>query len=81
MKEKKRVNPKIKMGSLVKAKVIKMEDNTREGRNRRMRKEVVVCVQFAVGKNNFLVQFEDGQKKEMSSISLLYLCSKQEVCI
>ena len=31
------------------------------------------------GKKNFLVQFEDGQKKEISSSSILVLSSKEEV--
>ena len=40
---------------------------------------MVVCVQAVVGKKRFLVQFEYGQKKEMSSCSLVFLCSKEEV--
>ena len=58
-----------------------MEDNTREGRRRIMRKEVVGCVEDVVGNNNFLVKFEDGNKKEMISFSLLYVCSKEGVCL
>ena len=46
-----------------------------------MSKEVVGRVQDVVGKKKFLVQFEDGQKREMSSISLSCLCSKEEVCL
>ena len=41
MKEKKLIKRKIGVGYLVKAKVGKMEDNTREGIISRMRKEVV----------------------------------------
>ena len=67
MTEKKRIKTKIGLGSVIKAKVGETEENTREGRSRTMRKEVVGCVQDVVGKNKFLVQFEDGQKKEMSS--------------
>ena len=37
------------------------------------------CVQSVVGKNKFLVIFEDGQKKEIGSSSLVYLSSKEEV--
>ena len=37
------------------------------------------CVQSVVGKNNFLVLFEDGQKKEIGSCSLVYLNEKEEV--
>ena len=50
-------------GYVVKAKVGDLEKITRKGRTRRMSKEVVVFVQSVVGKNNFLVLFEDGQKK------------------
>ena len=62
------------MGSVVKAKVGELEKIKREGRNRRMRKEVVGCVHSVVGKNNFLIIFEYGQNKEMSSCLLVYLC-------
>ena len=44
-----------------------------------MRKEVVVCVQSVVGKNNFLVQFEYGQKKEISFSLLVFLNLEEEV--
>ena len=70
------VNPKIGVGSLVKEKVRKMEENTII---RRMRKEVVGGVQDMVGKKKFLVQFEDGQKRKIIYISLSYLCLKHEV--
>ena len=33
------------------------------------------------GKNKLLVQFEDGKKRHIGSILLLYLCSKQDVCL
>ena len=39
----------------------------------------MVCVQVVVEKKSLLVQFKDGQKKEMSSCSLVFLCSKEEV--
>ena len=42
-------------------------------------KEVVGCVEIVVGKNNFLVLLEDGQKKEIGSFSLVYLSEKEEV--
>ena len=32
-----------------------------------------------VGKNNLLVQFEDGKKKYISSVSLSCVCLKEEV--
>ena len=45
----------------------------------RMNKEVVGCVQSVVGKKKLLVLFEDGQKKDMGSSSLVYLSKKEEV--
>ena len=56
-----------------------MENITREGRIRRMQKEVVVCVHSVAGKKKLLVQFEDGEKKETGSSSLVFLSSKEEV--
>ena len=44
-----------------------------------MRKEVVVCVESVLGKNNLLVLFEDGKKKEIVSSLLVYLSKKVEV--
>ena len=40
---------------------------------------MVGCVQSVAGKNKFLVQFEDGQKKEIGFSSLVFLISKEEV--
>ena len=79
MKEKKRIKTKIGVGYVVKEKVEETEENIWEGRSIRMRKEVVGCVQDVVGKNKFLVQFKYGMKKDMSSCSLVYVCSKEEV--
>ena len=67
----KQTKTKIRVGSVVKAKVGELEKITRKGR--RMRKEVVVCVHSVVGKNKFLVIFEYVQKKEIGSCSLVYL--------
>ena len=78
---KKQARTKIGVGYIVKAKVGELEKITREGRSRKMRKEVVGCIQSAVGKNNIFVQFEDGQKKEISSSQLVFLSSKEEVDI
>ena len=75
----KQINTKIMVGSVVKAKVGELEKITRKGRSRRTRKEVVGCVQSVVGNNKFLVLFEDGQKKEIGSCSLVYLNEKEEV--
>ena len=67
------------MGSLIKSKVREMEDNKKERITRRTRKEVVGYVHDMVGKKKFLIQFENGQKKEMISCSLVFLCLKKEV--
>ena len=75
----KQTKTKIVVGSVVKAKVGELEKITRKVRSRRMRKEVVGCVQSVVGKNKFLVLFEDGQKKEIGSCPLVYLNEKEEV--
>ena len=75
----KQTKKKIGVGSVVKAKVGELEKITREGRSRRMRKEVVGCVQSLVGKKKFLVVFKDGQKKEIGSCLLVYLSEKEEV--
>ena len=76
---KKQTKTKIGVGFVVKAKVGELENITREGINGRTRKEVVGYVQSMVGKKNFLVQFEDGQKKEISYYLLVFLSSKEEV--
>ena len=76
---KKQTKTKIGVMSVVKAKVGDLESIKREGRSRRMRKEVVGCVKSVVGKKNFLVQFDDGQKKEISYSSLVFLSSKEDV--
>ena len=59
----KQTKTKVVVGSVVKAKVGEQENITREGRSRRMRKDVVGCVQRVVVKNKFLFLFEYGQKK------------------
>ena len=56
-----------------------MEENTREGETRWMRKEVVVCDQSVVGKKKFVAKFEYVQKREMSDSSISYVCEKEEV--
>ena len=76
---KKQNKTKIGVGSVVKAKDGELENITREGRSRMMRKEVVGCFQSVVGENKFPVQLEYGQKKEISSSSLVFLSSKEEV--
>ena len=79
MKEKKRIKTKIGVWSVVKEKVREIEENTRYGRSRSMRKEVVGCVQSVVVKKILLVQFEDGNNKDIDSCSLDILCSEEYV--
>ena len=79
MKMKKQTKTKIGVESVLKAYLGELEKITREGRSRRMRKEVVGCVQAVAGKNSFLVQFKDGQKKEISYSLLVFLGSKEEI--
>ena len=59
----KQTKTKIGVGSVVKAKVGEFEKITREGRSKRMRKEVVGCVQSVVGNNKFILLFEGGRRK------------------
>ena len=42
---------------------------------------MVECVQDVVVKNNFLVKFDNGKKKDMISVSFSYVCSKEEACL
>ena len=51
----------------------------RDGRSRRMRKEVVGFFHGLVGKKKFLFQFEDRKKKEVGYSLLVFLSSKEEV--
>ena len=63
METKKQTKTKIGVGSVVKTKVGELEKITREGRSRRMMKDVVGCVHSVVGKKNFLIQFNMGRRK------------------
>ena len=40
---------------------------------------MVVCVQYVVWKETLLVQFGDGHKKDMSSSSIVFLSSKEDI--
>ena len=79
MEMKKQTKKKIAVGYIVNSNVGELETFTRGGRSRRTRKEVVGCVHSVVGKKKFLIQFEDGKKKEISSSSFVFLSSKEEV--
>ena len=78
IKKAKQSKKNIEVGSIVVEKVGEAEEKTREGRSRNMREEVVGCVHSIVGKKQFLVQFEDGQKRDMGSCLLTSVCSKEE---
>ena len=41
----------------------------------------MICVQAVTGNKKFLFQFEDDQKRDKSSVSLSYVCLKEEVCL
>ena len=62
-KEKNQNKTKIGVGSVLKVEVGELEEITSEGRSRRIRKEVVGCVQDVLGEKIFLVQFRYGNKK------------------
>ena len=79
MMEKKRIKTNIEEGSVVKSKVVDMEEKTSEGRIRRMRKELMGCVHAVVGKKELVVQTEQFQRKEMISCLIVYVCSKEEI--
>ena len=74
IKEKKRMKTNIDVGSIVKVKVGDMYENKREVINRRIIKEVVVCVQDVVGKNDLSVKFEYGHKRDISASLISYIC-------
>ena len=57
METTKQTKTKIGVGYVVKAKVGELEKITREGRIRRMRKDVLGCVQSVVGNKKLLVLF------------------------
>ena len=73
------IKTKTGVGYVVKAKVGDIQENTREVRNRRMRKELVGCYQDVAVKNRLLVKFGYVHKKEISSSLLVFLISKEEV--
>ena len=76
MREKNQIKKIINVGSSMNLKFREMDDKKMEGIIRSVRKEVVSCVRTMLGKNNFLVKFEYGHKREISTSSMPYLCSK-----
>ena len=74
---KKQNKTKIGLWSVVKAKVVDLEKITREGKIRSIRKKLVGCLQTVEGKKKFLLQFEYGKNKYISSSLLVFLSSKE----
>ena len=58
------------MGTVEKSNVGELGDEVREGFYRRMRKELTGVVQGVSGKRRFLVRFQDGCEKDMTSNKL-----------
>ena len=60
----------ILVGVVAKAKVGELEDEVREGFSRRPKKDLNGVVQGVSGKRRFLVRFQDGCEKVMTSNQL-----------
>ena len=60
----------IVVGTVVKAKIGKLEEELRVGSSRRVRKELTGVVQGISGRRRFLVRFQNGCKKNLSSNQL-----------
>ena len=58
------------MGTVEKSKVGELGDEVREGFYRRMRKELTGVVQGVSVKRRFLVRFQDGYEKDLTSNQL-----------
>ena len=67
------------VGTVVKAKVCELEEDIREVFPRRLRKDITGVVQEVVGKRIYLVIFQDGLEKEMSSNHLTIVVVRSEV--
>ena len=68
------------VGTVMKAKVGELEEEILEGYSRRLRKDMNGVVQEVVRKRRYLVRFQDGLDKEMSSnqITIVVVRSKVE---
>ena len=58
------------VGTVVKAKIGELEEEVRVGSARRMSKELTGVIQDILGKRRFLVRFDDGCEKNLSSNKL-----------
>ena len=56
--------------TVVKAKIGELEEEVRVGSSRRMRKELTGVVQGVLGRRRFLVRFQNGCEKNLSSNKL-----------
>ena len=72
-------NIKIRVGSIVKTKVGVLDNITMERRIRIISEDMVGCVESVVGKNNCLLQLQNGHKKWIGSSLLVFLSLKEEV--
>ena len=58
------------VGMVVKANISQLEEEVRAGSSRRMRKDLTGVVQGVSGRKRFLVSFQNGCKKNLSSNQL-----------
>ena len=65
------------VGTVVKAKVGKLEEEVRVGSSRRMRKDLTGVVQAVSGKMRFLVRFYDGCENNLSSNQLTVVAAHE----
>ena len=70
---------KIIVGTVVKSNVGDLEEDIREGFSRRLWKEMTGMVQEVVGNRRYLLRFQYGLKKNMSSKQLTILVVRSEV--
>ena len=76
-KTKKWTKMNIQLGSVLKAKVGYMDENTSERIKTSTRKYMMGCVEDVVCNKNLLVKCLYGKKIDMSDFSLLYLYEKE----
>ena len=65
------------VGTVVKAKIGELEEEVRVGSSRRMRKELTGVVQGVSGRRRFLVRFQNGCKKNLSSNQLTVVAAHE----
>ena len=71
---------KIVVGTIVNAKIGDLEEELRVGGSRRMRKELNGVVQGVSGRRRFLVRFQNGCEKNLSS-NQLTVVTAQEILV